>query len=82
MLFGANLKFCITFKTNETGFLIVTRKYEHGFKVEAHRANFEGSVGIYLASINSYLVTDTDHIRVFDAETFREQGAPINVPLL
>ena len=43
MLFGAKVRYCIAYKGNETGFYIFRRKYEHGFKVDAHQENFEGS---------------------------------------
>ena len=83
MMFGSKVRYCITFKTNEKSFEVFKRKYEHNFKVEAHCENFEGSTGRYLNSIDCYIVSDYDKVKVFDSNTFKERKElQIDVPLL
>ena len=45
MMFGALVRYGITFKTNQPGFQVYTRKYFHNFKVAVTTENFEGAVG-------------------------------------
>ena len=49
MMFGAKVRYGITYKTNQKAFTIYRRKYEHNFKVPVVSDNLEGSKGLELA---------------------------------
>ena len=44
-MFGSRVRFGVTYKTNQTGFDIYCRKYEHNFRNLLHSDNFLGSKG-------------------------------------
>ena len=60
----------ITFKANQPGLHIYTRKYYHNFKVAITSKNFEGSVGLNLKSISSYLMAEKTQIGMYDQYDF------------
>lgn len=57
MMFGSKVRYCITFKTNQKGFEVYRRKYEHNFKSLLYKANFEGSNGLQVTKTNRILVS-------------------------
>ena len=57
MMFGAKVKYGITFKSNEPSFEIYRRKYEHDFKVCAVEMDLDGSRGLPVMSMNAFLVS-------------------------
>jgi hypothetical protein len=66
MMFGARVRFGITYKANQPGFQIYTRKYYHNFKVTTDTKNFEGALGQNLASDDAYVMTDKTNIIIND----------------
>ena len=45
MMFGAKVRFGISYKVNQPGFNLYRRKYYHNFKVQISNLNYEGAVG-------------------------------------
>lgn len=43
MMFGSRVRFGITYKSNQPGFSVYTRKYFHNFKVAISNENYEGA---------------------------------------
>jgi hypothetical protein len=60
MMFGSAVKYCITYKIGQKNFSVYTRKYEHDFKTKISTANYEGSLGLNIVSMNVFLVTYLD----------------------
>ena len=46
MMFGSKVRYCVTFKTNQKSFDIYRRKYEHHFRANVVKNNFDGSRGM------------------------------------
>ena len=72
MMFGAKVRYCITYKTNQRSFNIYRRKYMHNFKVPMVKENLEGSKGIEFQNLGVFLVTKVDRIIIYDSNTFQE----------
>ena len=70
MMFGKRVKFCLTYKTGQSGFDIYRRKYQHNFKVNVQSDNYEGSIGLELQSMSTIVVTKRDSIQLYDNHTF------------
>ena len=72
LIFGSKVRYGLTYKTNTKGFDIYTRKYEHDFKVNVASENLEKCHGISVDTLGRILVSKTDHIAVYDIETYKE----------
>jgi aspartate 1-decarboxylase len=70
MMFGARVRYGITFKANQPGFQVYSRKYFHNFKVAVTTNNYEGSVGSNLSLMKSYVMAEKTKIGVYDQENF------------
>jgi hypothetical protein len=70
MMFGTRVRYGITFKANQPGFQIYTRKYFHNFKVAITTQNYEGAVGSNLSHMKSYVMAEKTKIGVYDQSTF------------
>jgi hypothetical protein len=70
MMFGARVRFGITFKSNQPGFQIYTRKYFHNFKVQLNTTNYEGAIGENLESSGQYITAVAQQIGIYDNKTF------------
>ena len=57
MMFGAKVKYGITFKTNEKSFDVYRRKYVHDFKVNTVAEDMDGSRGLPIESMDAFLVS-------------------------
>ena len=66
MMFGSRVRYGITFKANQPGFQIYSRKYFHNFKVAITTNNYEGSVGSNLSLMKSYVMAEKTKIGVYD----------------
>ena len=66
MMFGARVRYVITFKANQPGFQVYSRKYFHNFKVAVTTNNYEGSVGSNLSLMKSYVMAEKTKIGVYD----------------
>jgi hypothetical protein len=72
MMFGAQVKYGITFKSNEPSLDIYRRKYEHDFKVCTVEDDLDGSRGLPVETMNAFLVSKIDKILFYDIDTFKE----------
>jgi aspartate 1-decarboxylase len=70
MMFGSRVRYGITFKANQPGFQVYSRKYFHNFKVAVTTNNYEGSVGSNLSLMKSYVMAEKTKIGVYDQENF------------
>lgn len=48
MMFGAKVRFGVTYKANQPGFTIYSRKFYHNFKVTVTGKNHDGAKGVNL----------------------------------
>ena len=82
MLFGNKVKYGITYKSNEKSFDVWQRKYTHNYSTNVVSNNLEGSLGLPMEGINSFLVSNTKEINVYDLRTYEEiKDAQIKIPL-
>jgi len=70
MMFGAKVRYGISFKANEPGFKIYTRKYFHNFKVAITTNNYEGAVGENMTKMGTYVMAEKTKIGVYDNKNF------------
>lgn len=69
-MFGTRVRFGITYKTNQPGFQIFTRKSYHNFKVAINGNNFEGAEGANLSSMNSYIIAEKTKLEIYNDTSF------------
>lgn len=69
-MFGTRVRFGITYKTNQPGFQIFTRKSYHNFKVAINASNFEGAEGANLSSMHAYIIAEKTKLEIFNDTTF------------
>jgi hypothetical protein len=62
MMFGAKVRYGITFKAGQPNFTVYIRKYYHNFKVQLTSRNLEGSKGANLAGTGQYVLTEGQDI--------------------
>jgi hypothetical protein len=72
MMFGAKVRYCVAYKTNQRSFDVFRRKYEHDFKVNLSIENFEGAIGLELEDMNVFLVAKVDKVSMYDSNTFKK----------
>jgi hypothetical protein len=70
MMFGARVRFGITYKSNQPGCQFYTRKYFHNFKVAITNENYEGAKGCNLPSLNSYIISGKQRIGVYSCTNY------------
>lgn len=70
MMFGSRVRYGITFKANQPGIQIYTRRYYHNFKVAITSNNYEGAVGSNLSTLKAYVMAETTKIGIYDEHTF------------
>lgn len=73
MMFGAKVRFGVTFKANQPDFTIYSRKYYHNFKVAVDATNHEGAMGASLKSLKRYVVAHGITLTVYDQHTFKNE---------
>ena len=73
LMFGTRVRYGISYKANQPGFQIFTRKYYHNFKVALTNENFEGAKGANLAKYEAYIMAEKTKIGVYDNRQFKEQ---------
>ena len=66
LMFGAKVRYGISYKTNQPGFTVFTRKYYHNFKVATTQQNFEGAKGANLSSMGAYIMAEQNKIGIYD----------------
>lgn len=74
MMFGPKVKFCITYKNNEAGFDVYTRKFTHSLTANVIKDDLEGSHGLHIESMNAFLISKKDTIRMYDSQTYQEMS--------
>lgn len=74
------MRYGITYIFNKTSFEIYKKKFEHDFLVPATDESCEGSKGLELKTIDTFLVSKSDKIVMYDSETFHEiEQLPIEI---
>ena len=71
MMFGPRLKYCITYKTGQTGFNIYKKRYIHKFLAKLSSQTYEGSFGVNVDSKNQILITRGQMIKVYSQKTYK-----------
>ena len=73
MMFGSKVRYCITYKTNQKSFEVYRRKYEHDYKVTVTSGeNLDGSIGLPIESMNTFLVSKGDKVCFYDVDSYKE----------
>jgi hypothetical protein len=70
LMFGSRVRYGISYKTNQPGFTIFTRKYFHNFKVAITSDNYEGTKGANLSTMGAYIMAEQNRIGIYDEKTF------------
>ena len=73
-MFGSRVRYAVTYKTNQKSFDIYRRKCWHDFKVSITDENMEGSIGLELETMGTYLVTKVAEVIMYDSTSFKEVG--------
>jgi len=68
MMFGTRVRFGISFKANQPGFQIYTRKFFHNYKVAIDNKNHEGAIGCNLSSTKEFVMAEKTVIKVYKQE--------------
>ena len=71
MMFGAKVRFCVTFKQNQQDFSIWCRKYYHNFKVTITEQDLEGSCGANIPSSDQCVIAHGANVVVYDIHTHK-----------
>jgi hypothetical protein len=71
MMFGTRVRYGITYKTNQPGFQIYTRKFYHNFKVAITTESYEGAKGCILNNTDGYLLAEKKKIGIYSQEGFK-----------
>ena len=71
MMFGAESRYCIKYKTGQIDFSIFRRKYFHKFIVRVSEENFNHSVGLSMNDKNLYCVSVGNKIRIYDQQDYK-----------
>ena len=66
MMFGARVRYGITYAVNQPDFQIYSRKYYHNFKVTTDTKNYEGAMGKNITSKDAFVLTYKTKIVVYD----------------
>jgi hypothetical protein len=70
MMFGSKVRYCITYKTNQKSFDVWSRQYHHGFNSNVVSENLNGTIGLPMESMNTFLVGKIDQIKMYNIDTF------------
>ena len=73
MMFGAKVRFGVTFKANQPNFTIYSRKFGHNFKVPVDQQNHEGAIGASLKSLKRYVIAKGIQLTFYDEHTFKNK---------
>ena len=79
MMFGARVRYGVTYKTNQPGFTLYSRKYFHNFKVAITSTNYEGAIGADLGKTNEYVLAEKTKLCLYNNATF-ERKYSLEVP--
>ena len=69
MMFGARVRYGVSYKINQPGFTIYTRKYYHNFKIITTTANHEGACGANIETGNCYALANGLTCNIHDQVT-------------
>ncbi len=70
MMFGATLRYCITYKSGQPDFTIYTRNCIHNFQALLANSNYEGSIACNLGLEKKYVIGEGTHVRIHDMNNF------------
>jgi hypothetical protein len=71
LMFGARVRYGISYKAGQPDFVVYTRKYFHNFKVAICSNNHEGARGANLSSTSQYVMAERARIGIYDAASFK-----------
>ena len=69
-MFGPLKRFGVTYRQNQPGFMIYTRKYYHNFKVAIDNKNWEGAIGSNLKYSYAYIMALKNKVIITDQTDF------------
>jgi len=72
-MFGAKVRFGVTFKANQPDFTVYSRAFGHNFKVPVDATDHEGAIGASLKSLKRYVVAHGISLTVYDQHTFKNE---------
>ena len=75
LMFGARVKFSISFKANESDIKIYSRNNFHNFKVCVNDKSFEGAVGCELVSFGMYCLASGLRISIYKSGEVTEHDS-------
>lgn len=82
MMFGSKVRYCVTYKTNQSSFDVYRRKYEHEFRANVMSHNLDGSRGLQIESMNAFVVSMVDIIKFYEVDSYTEiKECLIKIPL-
>ena len=70
MMFGPLKRYGVTYRQNQPGFMIYTRKYYHNFKVAIDNKNWEGAIGSNLKYSYAYIMALKNKVIITDQSDF------------
>lgn len=71
LMFGSRVRYGISYRVNQPGLIIYTRKYYHNFKVCISNQNYEGAVGDNLKYSYAYILALKKKIIISDQTTYQ-----------
>ena len=71
MMFGPRVNYCLTFMTNQVGFDIYRRKYQHSFKAPIIYDNYDKSCCIELRGTKQVLLSKKDRVDIFESDLYK-----------
>lgn len=68
LMFGARVRYGVSYKTNQPGFTLYSRKYFHNFKVAITNQNYEGAKGANLGSQGKYVIAQNLDLGIYESD--------------
>ena len=66
LMFGARVRYGISYKVSEQNFTIYTRKCFHNFKVCIDNSTYEGATGAELPNLKQYALAERRNLGIYD----------------
>ena len=80
MMFGPRVNYCITYMTNQNGFDIYRRKFNHAFKAPIIYKNYDRCRSSELYTHDSFLISKGNEIHIYNAQNYKlKQSIQIEV---
>ena len=65
MMFGPRVNYCITYMTNQCGFDIYRRKFNHAFKAPIVHKNYDRCKSVELRQAGAFIVSKGNEINIY-----------------